>query len=114
MPVRAPRICGHCGGVHQSGERCPKVAAMDGERKRRFDKKRPSARQRGYTAEWEKESKAFLAVYSSCRRCGRAASLVDHITPHKGDRRLFWDRRNWQPLCTPCHSGAKQRLERRN
>lgn len=114
MPRSAPRVCGHCGGVHSKGERCPKTVAMDRERKARHDQKRPSARQRGYTAEWERESKAYLAVYSSCRRCGRTANLVDHIEPHKGDQQLFWDRRNWQPLCTPCHSGAKQRLERRN
>jgi 5-methylcytosine-specific restriction endonuclease McrA len=114
MPFRAPRVCGYCGGAHPSGERCGKVAAMDRERKARFDKTRPTARARGYTAKWERESKAYLAVHGSCRRCGRAASLVDHTTPHKGDQRLFWDRRNWQPLCTPCHSGAKQSEERRS
>lgn len=114
MPSRAPRVCGLCGGVHPSGERCGKAVAADQERKARFDQKRPSARARGYTAEWTRESKAFLTVYASCRRCGRQADLVDHITPHKGDQRLFWDRRNWQPLCTPCHSGAKQSEERRS
>lgn len=86
---------------------------MDRERKARFDKKRPSARQRGYDAQWERESKAYLAVYSSCRRCGQAATLVDHIQPHKGNQALFWNRANWQPLCIPCHSGAKQSEERR-
>lgn len=114
MPVRAPRVCGQCGGVHPSGERCPKVAAMDRDRKARFDKKRPSARQRGYDAEWERESKAFLAVYSSCRRCGKQATLVDHITPIRVAPHRRMDRTNWQPLCTPCHSGAKQRQDRRN
>ncbi|WP_407496877.1 HNH endonuclease [Pseudooceanicola sp. MF1-13] len=29
---------------------------------------------------------------------------MDHITPHKGDRKLFWDRSNWQALCHACHS----------
>ena len=33
-----------------------------------------------------------------------AACEVDHIAPHKGDRRLFFDRRNWQALCKSCHS----------
>lgn len=86
---------------------------LEKERKARFDKKRPTSRQRGYTAEWEKASKEFLAVYSSCRRCGAPATLVDHITPHKGNQVLFWNRANWQPLCTPCHSRAKQSEERR-
>jgi 5-methylcytosine-specific restriction protein A len=44
--------------------------------------------------------------------CGAQASLVDHKTPHRGVQRLFWDRSNWQPLCTPCHSGRKQSIER--
>ncbi|MEO4040348.1 HNH endonuclease signature motif containing protein [Hoeflea sp. CAU 1731] len=43
--------------------------------------------------------------------CGKPAKVVDHIIPHKGDRKLFWDRSNWQPLCTPCHSSKKQRQE---
>lgn len=44
-----------------------------------------------------------------CRAClaeGRlvAAECVDHIVPHKGNSLLFWDKRNWQPLCNACHS----------
>lgn len=31
------------------------------------------------------------------------ASIVDHIIPHKGDKQLFWDRDNWQPLCKKHH-----------
>ncbi|GGA81260.1 HNH endonuclease [Brucella endophytica] len=114
MPVRAPSVCGYCGKAHLTGEQCAYIAARERERKARFDKKRPTARQRGYTAEWERESKAFLATYPSCRRCGAPATLVDHIQPHKGNQALFWNRANWQPLCTPCHSSAKQSEERRN
>lgn len=28
---------------------------------------------------------------------------MDHIVPHKGDMTLFWDRNNWQSLCSACH-----------
>ncbi|WP_371263772.1 HNH endonuclease signature motif containing protein [Paenibacillus sp. UNC496MF] len=43
-----------------------------------------------------------------CTRCIKenritAATIVDHIRPHKGDKALFWDRNNWQPLCKSCH-----------
>ncbi len=31
------------------------------------------------------------------------ATVVDHIKPHKGDERLFFDINNLQPLCKPCH-----------
>ncbi|WP_317617964.1 HNH endonuclease [Rhodobacter capsulatus] len=40
------------------------------------------------------------------------ASVVDHITPHRGNKALFWDRYNWQALCKPCHDRVKQRQER--
>ncbi len=116
MPVRAPRICG-CGRAVSPGALCPCQERAARERKARFDKKRPSARQRGYTAEWEHESKAFLALphnhFCACG-CGRNADMVDHVKPHKGDQRLFWDRTNWQPMArVPCHVSKKQRLERR-
>lgn len=41
-------------------------------------------------------------------------TLVDHVTPHRGDKVLFWNWNDWQALCTRCHSGAKQRQERCN
>ncbi|WP_328203649.1 hypothetical protein [Brevibacillus nitrificans] len=33
-----------------------------------------------------------------------AATVVDHIIPHKGDKELFWDQKNWQGLCDSHHS----------
>lgn len=41
------------------------------------------------------------------------ATVVDHITPHKGNPALFWSRTNWQPLCTMHHNKVKQGIERR-
>lgn len=40
-----------------------------------------------------------------CELAGRVtpASVVDHITPHKGDASLMWGQSNWQALCKPCH-----------
>ena len=40
-----------------------------------------------------------------CHRTGRseAATVVDHIVPHKGDQVMFWDQRNWQPMCKMHH-----------
>ncbi|MFV1442194.1 MULTISPECIES: HNH endonuclease signature motif containing protein [unclassified Phaeobacter] len=58
---------------------------------------------------WRAASKAFLRQFPLCRDCGELgviepATDVDHIEPHKGDRKLFWDRKNWQSLCHRCHS----------
>ncbi|WP_328517511.1 HNH endonuclease signature motif containing protein [Devosia rhodophyticola] len=45
--------------------------------------------------------------------CGQLANTVDHIIPHKGEDRLFWDKANWQALCAHHHNSAKQREEHR-
>nr|WP_309493912.1 hypothetical protein [Bradyrhizobium arachidis] len=44
--------------------------------------------------------------------CGKPAVVVDHKTPHRGDKTKFWDRGNWQPLCAHHHNSAKQSQER--
>jgi 5-methylcytosine-specific restriction enzyme A len=50
-----------------------------------------------------------------CERDGRvtAASVVDHITPHRGDPALFWQAGNHQSLCASCHNSRKQAEESR-
>ena len=79
---------------------------------------RLSAAKRGYGRRWRKVRAGFLRAHPLCARCERAgrvveATVVDHIEPHRGDRRKFWDPANWQSLCAPCHDGAKQAEERR-
>lgn len=80
---------------------------------------RPSAAQRGYDGKWSVCRKAFLEKHPWCEglrlqpggpvvvhtHAGRLqqAGLVDHIVPHRGDKRLFWDRANWQSACKGCH-----------
>jgi len=81
---------------------------------RAADKARGTARARGYDTKWEKARRAFLAVHPLCAEHARhdrvePATCVDHIVPHRGDRKLFWDRKNWQSLCTPCHSAKTGR-----
>lgn len=54
----------------------------------------------------------------TCQRCGRLEGdtsklVADHKAPHRGDPDLFWGLHRLQTLCAPCHSGAKQREERR-
>ena len=34
----------------------------------------------------------------------REATVVDHITPHKGNKDIFWDESNHQSLCIRCHN----------
>jgi 5-methylcytosine-specific restriction endonuclease McrA len=79
--------------------------------------RRPSARQRGYDTAWDKARLGYLRLHPWCAMCARhgqqvRATVVDHIRPHRGDQRLFWDKTNWQGLCDPHHDSAKQRQER--
>ncbi len=69
---------------------------------------RPAAA-RGYGARWNKARKRFLEKNPLCVECLKAgryvkATDVDHIVPHRGDPKLFWDEGNWQALCHHCHS----------
>ena len=70
---------------------------------------RASACERGYGAKWQRERKKFLDTRPVCVKCYEEgtltkATVVDHIIPHRGDQKLFWDCGNWQPLCEHCHN----------
>ena len=73
-----------------------------------YDRARPNARQRGYTRDWEKARRIYLREHPLCVEClkeGKTtpATVVDHIIPHKGNKKLFWDINNWQALCKYHH-----------
>ena len=38
--------------------------------------------------------------------------VVDHVVPHRGDERLFWDVANLQAVTKAWHDSEKQRQER--
>ena len=69
-----------------------------------------SSNAKGYTYRWQKEREAYLIRNPLCENCLnkhdviRAATEVDHIIPHKGDMKLFWNTDNWNGLCKSCHS----------
>lgn len=82
-----------------------------------YVKTRKTAAQRGYDYRWQKASKEFLKKNPWCAECAKhgkkeRAIVVDHTEPHHGDKKKFWDRRNWQGLCDNCHNSWKQSFER--
>ena len=92
-------------------------ARSQADRNHDHDRRRGSFRERGYDARWGKARAAFLKQNPLCVMCLHAgrpvrATVVDHIVPHRGDQRLFWDEANWQPLCRTHHNSTKQRMER--
>ncbi|HBA34848.1 MAG TPA: HNH endonuclease [Gammaproteobacteria bacterium] len=100
--------CAHpgCGVLVLNGTRhCDKHKQLT---QQQVDQRRGTAAQRGYDSRWRKARVGFLNKHPLCLICERSgrvteATVVDHIKPHKGDKQLFWDRDNWQPLCKPCH-----------
>ena len=73
------------------------------------DRMRGGVDARGYDARWRKARLAYLQRHPLCVECqkeGRLtpATVVDHIIPHRGDQKLFWDESNWQSLCAACHN----------
>lgn len=66
------------------------------------------------TARWQAlRLKVFLRDVYQCKRCGKveATPICDHVRPHRGDERLFWDESNLQTLCKHCHDSLKQAEE---
>lgn len=67
------------------------------------------------TARWKRESRAFLRDHPLCVMCPdkskRGATIVDHVTPHRGDPDLFWNQDNWQALCRSHHSRSAQQQD---
>lgn len=86
----------------------------------RRDQRSPEAveyRKLYFTREWRQAKIDQLARQPWCERPVHSrpvlATVVNHRTPHKGDRKLFFDPNNHQSVCKPCHDGPIQSEERR-
>lgn len=117
MPFSPPKPCAspRCPALAPAGARwcaahAPAHAALARDTARAHDLRRGSAFARGYDGRWREARAHFLAARRwrcagyRVERCPAPASVVDHITPHRGDPALFWAQSNWQPLCARCHN----------
>ena len=75
-----------------------------------YEMQRGSSTERGYDAQWRRERAVFLRENPICvDPLGEhpgvvvAATVVDHIIPHKGDPVLFKDPNNRQATCKHCN-----------
>jgi 5-methylcytosine-specific restriction enzyme A len=106
MPLKPLHPCNHHGCRELVRER---YCAKHKPDERQYDQHRGTAAERGYDSKWRKAREAYLRKHPLCVHCERegivkAAEVVDHIIPHKGDSLLFWDvANNWQPLCKQHH-----------
>jgi 5-methylcytosine-specific restriction protein A len=74
-----------------------------------YEAQRGTSTERGYNARWRRLRQWFLNSHPLCAECGRhgilkAAAVVDHVIPHRGDQTLLYDQSNLQSLCTTCHN----------
>jgi len=85
--------------------------------RREKGRERGTSKEQGYDNRWRKARRAYLNANPLCVECkgeGRveAATIVDHIIPHRGDYELMWDSEgNYQSLCT-YHHQVKSNEER--
>jgi 5-methylcytosine-specific restriction protein A len=47
-----------------------------------------------------------------CKPRPTIANVADHIEPHRGDDKKFWNPDNLQSLCFTHHNSDKQRIEK--
>jgi 5-methylcytosine-specific restriction protein A len=112
MPSK--KIC-RCGKLIDVNEKlCPSCKKRRDLRIKEYDKQRGSSYERGYDSRWRKYRKQFLKQNPLCVECLNKnkympATVVDHIIPHKGDVKLFWDTKNHQSLCKKCHDAKTAR-----
>ena len=110
MPSRALRPCVHIGCGRLVNGRNARCDEHQKAYQNAAAKTRDNDTHSLYGSRWRTARAHFLRAHPLCigERCVSnglvtPATVVDHIRPHKGDRALFWDRSNWQPLCKTCH-----------
>src|SRR5690606_5681399 len=111
MAFRPPRPCNKpgCGEYCVPRESYCQEHLEQKNRERYRRDRRGSAASRGYDHRWRQARDRFLRSNPCCVKCEEEkglyvpATVVDHVIPHKGNRRLMWDESNWQALCKPCH-----------
>ena len=80
----------------------------DYDPKPKYERGKSSAYQHLYNHRWAKYSKARLGRHPLCVVCledGKTvpATETDHIESHRGSRHKFWNPKNHQSMCKPCH-----------
>lgn len=107
MPWASPRPCitAGCAGRAEYRGRCHECNRAHEERRTNAEPWRLWYR----TDAWARIKALVLGREPWCREHARIgqqvkATVVDHITPHRGCADVFWDQQNWQPLCSSCHS----------
>ena len=110
MPIKPHRPCQYPGCSHITDDRsgyCPEHLKLT---RRQYDSQRGTSSQRGYDTRWRHARRIYLRQHPLCVYCLakepeviRAAVLIDHFIPHRGNMKLFWNESNWRASCDECH-----------
>ena len=97
--------CNNVIPVSSNHRYCPDhIHIEEQESKNRWVKSAPKLKKWDlYDNKWKVARDDYLRLYPYCVQCGQVGKVVDHIIPHRGDLKLFWDRSNWQTLCIECN-----------
>ncbi len=113
MPKAPARLCSRpgCAGIIRNAV-CGKCGPF---RRRESDRKRPPWKDRLYGWRWKRKARQHLREHPLCATCeaqGKAvaATVVDHVIPHKGNEAAFWGG-ELQSLCTRHHNEKTGRGE---
>ena len=111
MPYAAASVCAHigCQALVRGQSYCEDHQEAARERARAYEQRRGSSSKRLYDSRWQEARREYL--HGKRCTCGAPAMVIDHIVPHRGDTRLFWDQSNWQPMCGPCHNSKTARQD---
>ncbi len=131
MPSRPQKFChypgcpnlvekGYCDDHHyiveeQEARSKARPKKTDPAKAKQYDRARKGTYHELYNKkEWRNARRDYLIKNPFCVICltknkQAIANTVDHIKPHKGDLKLFWNRNNWQSLCTQHHSEKSAR-----
>ena len=120
MPQSPLRICTYSNCQRTTTDKyCVEHKPIIQEIQKARDKERGNANQRGYDVRWQDYRLIYLRHNPFCISCLKEgkhteANIVDHVIPHRGDMVLFWDTKNHQSLCQPCHNKkTRQEIEDR-
>lgn len=65
------------------------------------------------TNDWKNYRERYLAENPTCYSCGALSTVVDHVTPHLGDKILFEKLDNHLALCAVCHNKITAMFDRK-
>jgi 5-methylcytosine-specific restriction protein A len=104
IPRRPPKPCKH--------PQCPNLTegnyCAEHQDEKEYKPRRNPHKKLYSSTRWQELRRYRLNTQPLCVECLKnnrytPATVVDHIKPHRGNEKLFYDLKNLQSMCKPCH-----------